>query len=184
MIEDRVFLGAGIRTIDDKELIWRDPDHETALCPPTFRAGCKVGSGVTVLAGVTVGAGPADRGRQTQPVQFPPVLVRHVLPRSEWKIAPFGMRMLRAAISTASQLEMSEVAKLESTGEPESDVSTMETDGPARLPAPEAAAASMLALIVLVVGAVVSMLLRNLSRSCLNDLDRFRCGTTAARPRR
>lgn len=57
VIEDRVFLGAGVCTINDKELIWRDPDRETALCPPTFRAGCKVGSGVTVLAGVTVGAG-------------------------------------------------------------------------------------------------------------------------------
>jgi acetyltransferase-like isoleucine patch superfamily enzyme len=56
VIENRVFLGAGVRTINDKELIWRDPDRETALCPPVFRAGCKVGSGVTILAGVTVGA--------------------------------------------------------------------------------------------------------------------------------
>lgn len=63
LVEDRVFLGSGVRTINDKELIWRDPDHETELCPPTFRAGCKVGSGVTILAGVTVGSGALVGGR-------------------------------------------------------------------------------------------------------------------------
>lgn len=51
-----VFLGAGIRTVNDKHLIWRDPDRQAELTPPTFRESCKVGSGSTILAGVTVGA--------------------------------------------------------------------------------------------------------------------------------
>ncbi|GAA2375274.1 DapH/DapD/GlmU-related protein [Dactylosporangium salmoneum] len=55
-VGDRVFLGAGVRTINDKQLIWRDPDREQPLEPPTFEAGCRVGSGVVLLAGVTVGA--------------------------------------------------------------------------------------------------------------------------------
>lgn len=55
-VADRAFLGAGIRTINDKQLIWRDPDHETALSPPRFGEGCKVGSGSTVMAGITIGA--------------------------------------------------------------------------------------------------------------------------------
>lgn len=54
-IADHVFLGAGIKTINDKELVWRDPDHETELCPPRFQRGSKVGSGSTILAGVTIG---------------------------------------------------------------------------------------------------------------------------------
>lgn len=55
-IADRVFLGAGVRTVNDRQLIWRDPDQETELAPPWFDEGCKVGSGSCVMAGVTVGA--------------------------------------------------------------------------------------------------------------------------------
>ncbi|MGH3874268.1 MAG: hypothetical protein ACRDSR_22665 [Pseudonocardiaceae bacterium] len=55
-IADRVFLGAGIRTINDKTLIWRDPNRTPTLAPPRFDTGVKVGSGSTVLAGVTIGA--------------------------------------------------------------------------------------------------------------------------------
>jgi acetyltransferase-like isoleucine patch superfamily enzyme len=51
-----VFLGAGIRTINDKHLIWRDPDHQAELAPPRFCESCKVGSGSIVLAGITIGA--------------------------------------------------------------------------------------------------------------------------------
>jgi acetyltransferase-like isoleucine patch superfamily enzyme len=54
-IADRVFLGAGIRTINDKTLTWRDPHRTLTLQPPRFDTGAKVGSGCTVLAGVTVG---------------------------------------------------------------------------------------------------------------------------------
>ncbi|WP_439659525.1 hypothetical protein ACSHWB_45360 [Lentzea sp. HUAS TT2] len=55
VIADRVFLGAGVRTINDKTLTWRDPHREPVLAPPRFEAGAKVGSGCVVLAGVTVG---------------------------------------------------------------------------------------------------------------------------------
>lgn len=54
-IADRVFLGAGIRTINDKTLTWRDPDRTPILAPPWFDTGAKVGSGSTVLAGVRIG---------------------------------------------------------------------------------------------------------------------------------
>jgi acetyltransferase-like isoleucine patch superfamily enzyme len=50
-----VFLGAGVRTVNDRELIWRDPDREPELVPPSFERGARVGSGSVVLAGVTVG---------------------------------------------------------------------------------------------------------------------------------
>jgi acetyltransferase-like isoleucine patch superfamily enzyme len=54
-IADRVFLGAGVRTINDKTLTWRDPHRKPVLEPPQFELGAKVGSGCTVLAGVIVG---------------------------------------------------------------------------------------------------------------------------------
>jgi acetyltransferase-like isoleucine patch superfamily enzyme len=50
------FLGAGVRTINDKQLVWRDPDHQTELAPPRFCENCKIGSGSTILAGITIGA--------------------------------------------------------------------------------------------------------------------------------
>lgn len=55
LISDRVFLGAGVRTANDKTLIWRDPDHQAVLNPPWFDVGANVGSGATILAGVTIG---------------------------------------------------------------------------------------------------------------------------------
>lgn len=54
-IADRVFLGAGIRTINDKTLTWRDPNRTLTLAAPQFDTNAKVGSGSTVLAGVTIG---------------------------------------------------------------------------------------------------------------------------------
>jgi acetyltransferase-like isoleucine patch superfamily enzyme len=54
-IADRVFLGAGVRTVNDKTLTWRDPHRPPELMPPRFNTGAKVGSGSTVLAGVTIG---------------------------------------------------------------------------------------------------------------------------------
>jgi len=54
-IADRVFLGAGIRTVNDKWLIWRDPNRRPVLIAPRFDTGAKVGSGCVVLTGVTVG---------------------------------------------------------------------------------------------------------------------------------
>lgn len=54
-LADRVFLGAGIRTINDKTLTWRQPHRKPVLSPPRFDIGAKVGSGTTVLPGVAVG---------------------------------------------------------------------------------------------------------------------------------
>jgi acetyltransferase-like isoleucine patch superfamily enzyme len=54
-VADSAFLGAGVRTVNDKHLIWRDPEHQAELTPPRFCEGCKVGSGSTILAGITIG---------------------------------------------------------------------------------------------------------------------------------
>jgi acetyltransferase-like isoleucine patch superfamily enzyme len=54
-LADRVFLGAGVRTINDKTLTWRDSHRKPTLIAPRFDVGAKVGSGSVVLAGVTVG---------------------------------------------------------------------------------------------------------------------------------
>lgn len=55
VLADHVFLGAGIRTVNDRYLIWRDPEREPELLAPRFEQGAKVGSGSTILAGVTIG---------------------------------------------------------------------------------------------------------------------------------
>jgi acetyltransferase-like isoleucine patch superfamily enzyme len=55
VLADRVFLGAGVRTVNDRELIWRDPHRLPNLIPPRFDRGARVGSGSVILAGVTVG---------------------------------------------------------------------------------------------------------------------------------
>jgi acetyltransferase-like isoleucine patch superfamily enzyme len=55
VLADRVFLGAGIRTVNDRELIWREAGRQPKLVPPRFERGAKVGSGSTILAGVVIG---------------------------------------------------------------------------------------------------------------------------------
>ncbi|MFB8005218.1 hypothetical protein [Nocardia sp. NPDC056000] len=55
-VADRVFLGAGVRTINDKTLTWRDPHREPVLTAPRFDTGAKIGSGSVILSGVTIGA--------------------------------------------------------------------------------------------------------------------------------
>ncbi|MEW1838551.1 hypothetical protein AB0392_11405 [Nonomuraea angiospora] len=55
VLADGVFLGAGVRTINDRELIWRDPEREPELVPPRFERGAKVGTGSTIMAGVVIG---------------------------------------------------------------------------------------------------------------------------------
>lgn len=55
-LADRVFLGAGVRTVNDKEMTWRDPGgREPKLAPPGFATGACIGSGSVILAGVTIG---------------------------------------------------------------------------------------------------------------------------------
>jgi acetyltransferase-like isoleucine patch superfamily enzyme len=55
VLADRVFLGAGVRTVNDLYLIWRDPEREPELVAPHFKRGAKVGTGSVILAGVTIG---------------------------------------------------------------------------------------------------------------------------------
>jgi acetyltransferase-like isoleucine patch superfamily enzyme len=55
VLADRVFLGAGVRTVNDRQMIWRDPGRQPELIPPSFEHGACVGSGSTILAGVVIG---------------------------------------------------------------------------------------------------------------------------------
>jgi len=55
VLEDRVFLGAGVLTINDKGLIWRHDKLEPNLQAPYFELGARIGSGSTIAAGVRVG---------------------------------------------------------------------------------------------------------------------------------
>lgn len=55
VLADRVFLGAGVRTVNDREMIWRDPQRSPELVPPSFGYAARVGSGSVVLGGVSVG---------------------------------------------------------------------------------------------------------------------------------
>lgn len=55
VLADHVFLGAGVRTVNDRELIWREADRQPELVPPRFERGAKVGSGSTILAGIVIG---------------------------------------------------------------------------------------------------------------------------------
>lgn len=52
--EDRVFFGAGVKTVNDRAMHWRT-GQPVELEPPIFRLGASVGSGSTVGAGVEVG---------------------------------------------------------------------------------------------------------------------------------
>ncbi|PXX71196.1 transferase family hexapeptide repeat protein [Nocardia tenerifensis] len=55
VLSDRVFLGAGVRTINDKTLTWRNPKREPRLLAPRFGTAAKVGSGSVIMAGVRIG---------------------------------------------------------------------------------------------------------------------------------
>jgi acetyltransferase-like isoleucine patch superfamily enzyme len=55
IIEDRVFIGAGVSTVNDKNMIWKNDDQHPTLSPPHFEFGAKIGSGSTIAAGVRVG---------------------------------------------------------------------------------------------------------------------------------
>ncbi|GAA1854714.1 acyltransferase [Myceligenerans crystallogenes] len=56
-IGNDAFIGARVATINDKHLIWRDPDHQEPLRPPRIEAGAKVGTGAVLLPGVIIGVG-------------------------------------------------------------------------------------------------------------------------------
>ncbi|MFD6160066.1 hypothetical protein ACFWF7_29925 [Nocardia sp. NPDC060256] len=55
VLADRVFLGAGVRTINDKTLTWRHPDREPQLVAPQFGTAARVGSGSVIMAAVRIG---------------------------------------------------------------------------------------------------------------------------------
>lgn len=57
VIEDDVFLGAGVRTINDNGLDWQAGGHAaSSLTPPRFCRGARIGSGAVILGGVRIGA--------------------------------------------------------------------------------------------------------------------------------
>lgn len=55
ILEDRVFLGALVGTVNDKAMIWKQEGVEPELIPPYFEYGCTVGTGAKIAAGVRVG---------------------------------------------------------------------------------------------------------------------------------
>jgi acetyltransferase-like isoleucine patch superfamily enzyme len=57
ILEDRVFLGAGVITINDKGMVWKDERRSPELLPPFFEYGARVGSGSVIAAGVRIGRG-------------------------------------------------------------------------------------------------------------------------------
>lgn len=55
VLEDRVFLGAGVITINDKLMVWKESEIKSRLHPPYFEYGAKIGSGSIIAAGVHIG---------------------------------------------------------------------------------------------------------------------------------
>ena len=80
VLGDRVFLGAGVRTVNDRELIWRDPGRQPELCPPRFETGARVGSGSVILAGVVIGAGALVGAGSVVTRDIPPGSVAYGVP--------------------------------------------------------------------------------------------------------
>jgi acetyltransferase-like isoleucine patch superfamily enzyme len=94
VLADRVFLGAGVRTVNDRELIWRDPGRSPELVPPRFEHGARVGSGSTVLAGVTIG--------EQALIGAGSVVTRDIPARAVAYGVPARVRLRRGAEVTAS----------------------------------------------------------------------------------
>lgn len=55
VLEDRVFLGALVGTVNDKAMIWKQEGVVPDLAPPYFEYGCMVGTGAKIAAGVRIG---------------------------------------------------------------------------------------------------------------------------------
>ncbi|MDO8700332.1 MAG: DapH/DapD/GlmU-related protein [Deltaproteobacteria bacterium] len=55
VLEDRVFLGALVGTVNDKAMIWKQERVKPELIPPYFEYGCTVGTGAKIAAGVRIG---------------------------------------------------------------------------------------------------------------------------------
>jgi acetyltransferase-like isoleucine patch superfamily enzyme len=54
-IADGAYLGVGVRTVNDRTMTARDAHHKPVLDPPHFERDVRIGSGTTVMAGVTIG---------------------------------------------------------------------------------------------------------------------------------
>lgn len=55
VLEDRVFLGALVGTVNDKAMVWQQEGVKPKLVPPYFEYGCTVGTGAIIAAGVRIG---------------------------------------------------------------------------------------------------------------------------------
>ncbi|MBP9797722.1 hypothetical protein KBC70_01095 [Candidatus Woesebacteria bacterium] len=55
VLEDRVFIGAHVATINDKKMVWKDKKETPTLNPPYFEHGVKVGTGSVIGSGVRIG---------------------------------------------------------------------------------------------------------------------------------
>lgn len=80
VLADRVFLGAGVRTVNDRYLTWRDPDREPGLQAPRFERGAKIGSGSVILAGVTIGEDALVGSGSVVTRDVPPGMVAYGVP--------------------------------------------------------------------------------------------------------
>lgn len=54
-IEDEVFVGPGVMTINDKEVRYHREGHGKNLSGPTFKYGSRIGGGSVIMQGVTIG---------------------------------------------------------------------------------------------------------------------------------
>ena len=56
VIEDDVFMGPGVITLNTRNICWgRDRDITGKRHPPIIRRGARIGGGATILPGVTIG---------------------------------------------------------------------------------------------------------------------------------
>lgn len=80
VMEDRTFFGAGVITINDKEMIWRMEGTCPELVPPYFEYGAKLGSGVVVAAGVRIGKQALVGSGSVVTKDIPPYSVAYGVP--------------------------------------------------------------------------------------------------------
>jgi acetyltransferase-like isoleucine patch superfamily enzyme len=55
IVGEHALIGAGVRTVDDRHLIWCDSGDDLSVAPAVFGAGCRIGTGALVMAGVSIG---------------------------------------------------------------------------------------------------------------------------------
>lgn len=82
VLEDDVFLGAGVVTVNDKQMLWtKDADWlARTLRPPYFEATAKVGSGCTIGWGVRIGRGALVGSGAVVLNDVPPLSIAYGVP--------------------------------------------------------------------------------------------------------